>query len=139
MKKLIKISIGIIITILIITILVGVAMIFNPIARSNENVRSYLLRMIPIGTAMDEVIRITEENERWSNIVVRKNSGVVLNSVNMFPVNRPFTAQDSHIIGEKSIRVHLGRAFRINDVSAFFAFDKYGKLIEIFIHRSLAL
>jgi len=105
-------------------------MIFNPVSRTNEGV---------IGTAMDEVIRITEENERWSNIVVRENSGVVLNPVNMFPVNRPSTAQDAYIIGEKSIRVHLGRAFRINDVSAFFAFDKYGKLIEIFVHRSLAL
>jgi len=136
---LVKVTIKILTIILIITTLVGAVMIFNPVSRTNEGVRRYLLRIMPIGIAMEDVIRIAEENEKWSNISVREGFGVVINPIRMSPVNRPPDNRDIYVVGETSIRIYLGRAFLISDVSAFFAFDENGELIEIFVHRGLAL
>jgi len=146
MKKLIeifvKIFVRILTIILIITISVGVAMIFNPVSRTNEGVRRYLLRKIPIGTNMETIMNMVDENDDWRIVFSREDSGLVLSLPSLTPTQLPAqTIRDDRftVIGYNSMQVYIGRAFLISDVSAFFAFDENGELIEIFVHRSLAL
>ena len=138
MKKLTKKEIlrNICITILTIIFLVVISMIINPIRRTNSGIHRYLLRIIPIGTSMEDVIRVAEENDMWTIRYIRENFGVVLHSTSSTPTgglpNPRFP-----IVGDQHIRVHLGTyniIIRV-DVEAFFAFNENGELIEIFVRK----
>ena len=123
--------------ILAIIILAIVVPIIHPIRRTDEALCRYLFNITPIGTSMEDVISIVEGKNHWT-ATVKENHGVVFYPRSMYPVNQsPSTSGDSRVIGQQSVRVHLGTYYGIfrTYVSAFYAFDKNEELIDIFIRR----
>jgi hypothetical protein len=109
----------------------------NPLRESEENMRTNLLKLIPLGTDMQEVIRIVEGKDGWMIRWVSENHGIVVGD---FGPDTILETDDQVSIGEKSMRVYLGYYYRYfflqTDVSAFFAFDENSKLIKIAILKS---
>ena len=123
--------------ILIIIFLVVMALIINPILRTEASIRRQLLRITPIGTSMEEVISIADDNARWTIDNIREDGGVSLLSGTRVPTRRAPGDPRFSVIGEQSVRIHLGTfQFIIRfDVTAFYAFDENGELIEILVRR----
>jgi len=95
-----------------------------------------MLRSISIGMSIGEVICIAEKNNGWTIQHINENSGVGLHATLLIPVGSPLGFNDP-IIGEQSIRLHLGtyrNIVRVH-VGAFLAFDENSELIEIFIRK----
>lgn len=112
--------------------------VINPLFRTENGIRRYLLRITPIGTSMEDVIRIANDNDRWEVKYTDMNYGFTLYPNSSFPSRaHPRTSPRSTVIGEKSMRVHLGTFDMIIrfDVTAWYAFDADGKLIEIRVRR----
>lgn len=131
--------------ILAVTILIVMTPIINPIRRTDGMVRRYLLNFMPIGTSMENVIRIAEDKNRWMIRVVNDDFGVVIGTRHMNPLRgvSPDTGREIIVIGQRAVEVHLGTykalGFVRTDVTAFFAFDENGELIDIFIRREYDL
>ena len=140
MAKIKKILVTVLMLTLIPLFIAGILFVTNPITRPLSSVRRYMLRQIPIGASMEDVIRIVDSNENWTTRHIREQFGVVLLYGTSLPSS--FTPREgSVVIGDQSMRVHLGTyhiIIRI-DVSAYFAFDNDGKLIDILIRRELDL
>ena len=129
--------------IIVVLLMGGFLMTINPIRRSTGSIRRSLLREMPIGTSMEDVIQIIESNRAWTLKVVQMEFGLVLSPVgnNMIPIRdvNPSGFPNSPVVGEKSIRIHMGRyiTFTWVDVEAYFAFDGEGYLLDIFIRKEL--
>jgi len=124
--------------ILAVIILAVITPIINPIRRTDKALRKHLLSIIPIGTSMEEVIRIIEGHNCWIIERVEENYGVVLDSRDMYPLrSAPTTFRNSKVIGEQAVWIDLGSYYGIfkNYVSAHLAFDENEELIDIFIRR----
>ena len=121
--------------ILAIIILVVLAPIINPIRRTDEALRRYLLEITPIGTSVEEVISIVSDRKRWT-IAEKQDFGVVFLAGDMSP-HRGGPSEGRRVIGQQAVWVDLGTYYGIFEVyvSAFFAFDENGELIDIFIRR----
>ena len=127
-----------VICLIIISIMVSVPMIFNPLRRPRANVRNYILRLTPLGTSIDDVIEVVESRRGW---VVRhisfehgfrhpdpRNSGW------------PILQSGPLIIGEKSVRVNCSyrafyKLFTRTIVDIFWGFDMHGNLIEVYVNK----
>ena len=141
MKKRNKILIRFLMILGIITLMVVIALIRNPLLRTEEGIRNYLLRITPIGTSMEEVIGVIDNHEKWSIRFISEDSGVSLHptvipeSSSRGLYNNPLFP--NNIIGERSLRVYLGNYSLITRVyvDAFYAFDEDGKLIEILVWK----
>ena len=85
---------------------------------------------------------IADAKRRWTVNVVNEDFGVVLNPPNMRP-RRGGPIENSIVIGQQAVRVHLGTYYALGfiraDVTAFFAFDENEELIDIFIIRDYDL
>ena len=127
--------------IFIIILMVVVAFIANPLLRTEAGIRRQLLRNIPIGTSMEDVIRIADENANWIINVKDEHIGIVLHPTLFFPMRNMPRDRGFPVVGERSVRVHLGTYHIIIrvDVSAYFAFDEESKLIEIFVRKQYDL
>ena len=101
----------------------------NPLRRTPERIREYLLELTPIGMTLDEAERtIRGHNSDWRFRHVSDRIGV--------NINRP--SGPSEFIGEKSMRVVLGGyrgGFMWTLVEANWAFDENAELIEIFVWK----
>ena len=123
----------------IITLMVVVLMMINPIYRSETSIRRYLLNITPIGTYMTDTITILEKNG-WGIRTISHTQGVVFSRNSSRPISfvdvneRPgFTD-----VGKRSLSMHMGNGrFIIFDfaVLAFYAFDEENRLIEIFVWK----
>lgn len=108
--------------------------IVNPMMRSEERIRKYVLRITPIGTDMEDVLR-TIDKRNWERINVSYERG--------FPadVYRSFQPrQENDVIGEKHIMAMIGedKVFIFFDahVEAAWCFDENSKLIDVLIRKT---
>jgi len=112
------------------------------LSRPESAIRRDMLRITPIGTSMEDVLKVIEERG-WKLRYSRRTAGYFLNYRN----GRAYVgdgASPSQLesgryveIGSKSIRIHLGE-FRMIfdiDVDVYFAFDDEWKLIDVAIRR----
>ena len=101
--------------------MMGVAMpIINPLYRSEEKIREYVLEITPIGTSMNEVLAVIEKQEKWDYYRVNHEMGY-----------RSDSSSEYTIVGEKYITVRLGMTWWfVYDVYAYLGFDSAGKLID---------
>ena len=77
-KKALKIVLIIFVVIIMLPfVLVGTIMVFVPITRPDEAVRSYVLRRIPMGTDWDEAIELFEKRE-WDIVAEHPNCGLLI-------------------------------------------------------------
>ncbi|MBQ8688239.1 MAG: hypothetical protein IJ512_06790 [Ruminococcus sp.] len=114
-------------------LIIMVILMLNPLRHSKEGIRARLLKQTPVGTDMDDVIQYLENQEDWEIRYVNHTSGY-----NYFH-GEPYEANVGTEIGEKSIRVYLGeyRNPLAVDVSAFYAFNADGKLIDAAIMKTI--
>lgn len=129
-------KIGIVITLLVVT-----ALTLNPLMRPSANIRRYLLQITPINTSIEDVICIANSNPNWSIITVREEHGFTLQPRTFSPmrIHPAAMTREFPIVGERSVIVHLGTyhaPMRV-DVTAFYAFDENGKLIEILVLKEV--
>lgn len=138
-KKLSKqVILTIICCVLAITLLQLILLLVNPMRRSESLATNYILRLTPIGTDMDEVIRIIENHRNWNIARINREQGFAHPRQGGLSIEQGRT-----IVGEKSIRVDMRRyipfvffPFMETNVSMFWAFDEDGKLIEVYVWKS---
>lgn len=123
MKKKWKIS-----GLVLLPLIVVVAIIFsNPLRRSEESIRSKLLKELPIGTQLSTVHQYIIEKE-WEVGSVNENTG--------FYDQR---TRPASVVGEKSIRASMGDyqdiPFKAN-VTVFWGFDKDSRLIDVWVWKT---
>ena len=102
------------------------------LTRPESSIRRDMLRITPIGTHKEDVIKVIEERE-WRVGFIRDTSGYFL--------QRGGRVSDGSgvEVGTQSIRIFLGRVLRGIDVDVYYAFDEDSKLIDIAIRRELDL
>ncbi len=118
----------------VIVLIVAIILLLNPLRRSQEQIKNDILKLTPMGTSMEDVIKIIESKKQWEIDYISHEHGY----------RRPGTPEYSDIalgretiVGEKSIRVLVGeyRNIFITSVTVFFGFDKNSKLIEIYVWK----
>jgi hypothetical protein len=108
----------------------------NPLSKSEERIRANLLEIMPIGTDMQEVVRVAEGNNRWTISWVNENYGYLMLGAIPYPGS---DNDDERTVGVKSMRVILGHYTDVivgTHVLAFFAFDEDDRLVDIAIWKS---
>lgn len=126
----------------IIVLTVTVPMFTNPLRRPRSMVTNYILNLTPIGMHIDDVVEIVESRDDWRVHYISYEWGF------MHPRHGardgwPTSRSGHPIIGEQSIRVHAGmyrawyKLFFNTFVGVFWGFDEDGKLIEIFVWKSI--
>ena len=98
--------------------------IINPLYRSEEKIREYVLEITPIGTSMDEVLAVIEKQEKWKLRHVIHENGYL---------NSDYASSNSEytIVGEKHILVRLGITWWFAyGVYAYLGFDSHEMLID---------
>jgi len=114
------------------------------LSRPESAIRRDILRITPIGTSMEDVLKVIEERG-WKLHYARRTAGYFL-----FSWNGRYLVEDgatlsqlesgrSVEIGSKSIRIHLGEYRIIFDIAVdvYFAFDDEWKLIDVAIRREM--
>ena len=128
------------VTVIIVTIVVaGIAVFTNHLQKPLSMIRNDILWQTPLGTEMDEVIEVVERGARlkgWEIRGISHNMGYVNYSIRI-PDWPDITASGHPVIGEKSIRVYLGKRLFFWHITASWGFDKDGKLIDVYIREIL--
>ena len=125
-----KIIICVLIVIILIVLAVTVIIMSNPLRRSAKNMRKDILELVPIGSSMEDVIKVIESKEEW------EWKGYIA------PVGYPLEGNSYISIGEKSIRAELGQyqglrwSFLKVYVTVFWGFDENDKLIDVRVRKS---
>jgi len=110
------------------------------LSRPESAIRRDLLRITPVGTGKEDVIRIIEERG-WTLSWTRATRGYFIVRGQASDGATPAQLEDGTAveIGTQSIRIHLGR-FRVIlavDVCVYFAFDEDSNLVDIAIRREM--
>ena len=109
---------------LLITVLVLAIIIFsNPLRRSEEYIQSEILKLTPIGTSMEDVIKVVESKKKWK--VWQGDDYKQWSSVSDFYKN--------HIIEIKSMEILIGEYWTIfkTSVRVELNFDEDFNLIDV--------
>jgi len=102
----------------------------------------YVLWHTPIGTDIEDVISHIESRKNWRIRHINRERGFLRpgRAVPGWPI---YQSSGQNIVGEKSIRVFAGnyqawyKINRITWVDIFWGFDKDGKLVEIYVWKSI--
>ena len=142
MKKIIIISVPVIIAVGVAISLAFVMIMsafyeLNPLWKSDEELKDYLLDITPIGTSMEDAENAVKKKfDLEYGISVNMESGYKINSEGRRYSYRP--DESYTIVGEKSIKFYLGYDV-FHSVHAEYAFDKDDKLIDILVTKFLQL
>lgn len=119
-----------------------IVMLFNPLLKTERQIRNDIIRITPIGTSMDEVLEIANSNRKWKIRLINYEQGYVNYEIyipNKDP-NFPMLEYTNPVVGEKSIRVYLGRSWTFgHSVLASWGFDSNGNLIDVYVRKTLAI
>jgi|GEM_PF-981483 len=101
----------------------------NPLRRSEEAIRNNVLRQTPIGSTIEDVIQVIDNNESWSWW-----------GRHIADIGYPADATLNTRIGSQSIGVNLGKYSGGFDVYvvAFWGFDDDGILLDVRIRKDVA-
>ena len=128
------------ITVLILIAMIGVSMFFNPLLlRTQRGIHRQLLRLTPLGTSVEEVIYIADNNPNWEVGTLWEDRGILHSLVwHAYSYNSPPFPE---YIGEQYVRIHLGSYYFITRVGvvAHYVFDENGELIDIFVRKHIDL
>jgi len=97
----------------------------NPLRRSEANIEASLLTFAPLGSSVIEVLHALEKEGLFARLV----SG---------GVNKQKPGTPERVVGVKAMDVPLGeyRSPFVTRVSAIFAFDAAGKLIDVWVLKT---
>ena len=119
--------------------MVVVGLILNPLLRTEAGVRRCLINIMPIGSSMEDVTFAVAANDSWT--IRSMGAGISLHPQRLTPTRGVGGDSRFPVVGSRSVEVHLGTYRHITrvDVTAFFAFDGNGDLIEIFVVKDFDL
>jgi len=129
--------------IIIVAFLTVLVICTNPLRWPHKWVRNYILKMTPIGTHIDDVAALIASKERWNTYSINYESGFVHPHLRDDPKWPTSTISGNSVIGEKSIRVHIGtyrafyKLFFETYVDVLWGFNQDGELIEVFVWKSI--
>ena len=139
MKKIMIYTLLVLLVFIVVAVLISLA---NPLAKSQEEIRENILKLTPIGTSMDDVVKIIENNKKWETMYVNDKNGYSI--MGGIPSEASSNEVDT-VVGKKSIRVMIGKyhfqpqfdiyAFIERYVNVFWAFDENSKLIEVSVRK----
>ena len=118
----------------------------DPLRKSNEEVRKYVLGLTPIGTSKEDVIQFIKENQdsfkrykRFEHYDVYEHYdyGFIIKSDRAVMLHQGYSYDDSEMIGNETIVATIGQYPNPFDVIvfAYWAFDEQGKLIDVGISK----
>ena len=123
---------------LIVVVVCILIFLANPLLKSEEQVRESILKLTPIGTSMEDVLKVIEINKKWETRYVSYVHGISQGDL----------GKSGSSIVKKSIRVMIGKyhfepnfdiyAFVERSVTVFWAFNEESKLIEIYVLKTVA-
>ncbi len=130
--------------VLICSLAIGMFFLFVPLARTDKGVCNYVLRKIPIGTGMEEVVTVAEK-EAWEIREINNERGLRINdngSVAITSKDEMLNGAENNrvrIVGEKAMVIELGEFYGPfhTAVFAYLAFDENQELIEVSIRRDI--
>ena len=145
-KKIFKYIITFLLSLVTICVLaIGMFFLFVPLARTDKGVCNYVLRKIPIGTDMEEVVTIAEK-ESWEIREMYDERGLHINDgagyASVASEDEMLNGTDDNrirIVGEKAMVIKLGEFYAPfhTAVFAYIAFDENCKLLEVSIKRHI--
>jgi len=143
MRKGCSIVFGFIILSLILAIVVELAILphGNPIRKSPDGIRDYVLSLTPIEMSKEDVFKIIDSKADW-RLAAGSAQGVIFDSV---IAGWPVAPGGRSIVGESHIIISLGTYRAISgflierEVRASLAFDAEGKLIDVHVQKLLSL
>ncbi len=98
--------------------------------RSEAAIRDAIFKLTPLGSPSSVVLAVIKK-ERWDSQGLDSRSGFL----------KQEAGKKTEIVGVASIRANLGHhwtfPFLTTDVSAFWAFDKEGRLIDVWIWKTV--
>jgi len=108
----------------------------DPLRKSPEKIRDDMLEFTPIGTSMDEVIKVIYKHDNWE-IESMHDNGITIH--NGYPYIDSFLINDN-TVGVKSIKIYVGSYkffFFAGEtiVRAYYAFDEDLKLVDIAVGK----
>ena len=110
----------------------SIGSIFNPIKRSEEGIRNYILSITPIGTNMYTVLSVIEDKDWRGGSIIEQGA-----SFQTYSDFKP--RQENAVIGEKHINAYLGsyRALMLFETfaDAVWCFDENSKLIDVLVRK----
>jgi hypothetical protein len=109
------------------------------LSRPESAIRRDLLRITPVGTSKEDVIRVIDERG-WTLRWTRATSGYYIVRGRASDGATPAQLEDGTAveIGTQSIRIDLGSFFRdFIGVDVYFAFDEDSNLVDIAIRREM--
>lgn len=124
-----KMIIYIILTLLVIALgMVAISCLLNPLRKSEEDIRTAILEITPIGMSIDDALS-TIENKGWTTVGINRLRGV--SSVEIQRLNEN--------VGTQSIKANIGRytTFFETQVLAWWAFDEDSKLVDVFVRKDI--
>ena len=119
--------IGLVVLVIIISVL------SNPLIRSSKQIRKDLLKLTPVGTSMEDVLSVIENNKKWIVRMTDEDSGYFINENGVMIHALPGISHT--VVGKKSIRVFLGKYFMGVYVDAWYGFDENSNLIDIGVFK----
>lgn len=131
MRKRKKVMLVVLSLLAVMVLSIFIPMLTTPMRRPTSMVRNYILRITPIGTSIEDMIKIAGSRDDWDIRHINLGRGFQLGPPNIT------------VIGEMSARVHLGTYFAWYKwfplmewaVDVFWGFDEDGRLIEVHIQK----
>jgi len=114
------------------------------LSRPKSAIRRDILRITPLGTNMEDVLRIIEERE-WKFTYTSETNGYFVQDSRpeFFEINLIGNRDNVVVIGEKSIRTSIGKYNRFfvvgTYVQVFYAFDEDSNLVDVAIGKEMDL
>ena len=115
-------------TLIISLIMIVAVAIFlsNPLRKSNDQIRESVLEITPLGTNMEDVLKVIETKKKWKVVWINND------------YKHEFTdLSGDFVIGTTSIKASIGkyRNFFEVDVQVYWGFDENSKLIEVEVRK----
>ena len=150
MKKIMMYVLLALLVIIVVMVMIGLS---NPLRKPQEQIRASMLELTPIGTSMEDVLKVIGSNEKWEMMYANDKNGY---SILGGRPSEPSPNETDTIVGKKSIRATIGKynfdpqfdkdeilgsilyTFIDRYVSVYWAFDEDSKLIEVSVRKDAA-